>query len=163
MVSIHANFDQDSNASYNDQVNVTLTELIAACKERIEVALVSHEQTLQKCNNGRENEFQSRKEKRKAVEITKDIGMIGIATRMGEHNTDRSTNSHMENAEGKNSLDHNEHLSRYEEKTLDRLGNSAEAGALIKEVQRDLKYLPYKVVEKKGKPYVEVNTGGKKK
>ena len=32
-----------------------------------------------------------------------------------------------------------------------------------KEVQRDMKLLPYKVVEKKGKPYVEVETGGKKK
>ena len=32
-----------------------------------------------------------------------------------------------------------------------------------KEVQKDLKLLPYKVVEKKGKPYVEVETGGKKK
>jgi hypothetical protein len=30
-------------------------------------------------------------------------------------------------------------------------------------VQRDLQYLPYKVVDKKGKPYVEVSTGGKKK
>jgi hypothetical protein len=30
-------------------------------------------------------------------------------------------------------------------------------------VQKDLKLLPYKVVDKKGKPYVEVTTGGKKK
>ena len=32
-----------------------------------------------------------------------------------------------------------------------------------KEVQKDMKLLPYKVVEKKGKPYVEVTTGGQKK